>query len=87
GKISILSDGSPWRPLIHVKDMALAIEWAVQRKADKDDEFLAVNAGSDAWNFQVFELAEEVISAIPGTALSINRDAAPDKRSYRVDFS
>ena len=87
GKISILSDGSPWRPLIHVKDMALAIEWAVQRKADKDDEFLAVNAGSDTWNFQVFELAEEVISAIPGTALSINRDAAPDKRSYRVDFS
>jgi nucleoside-diphosphate-sugar epimerase len=86
GKINILSDGSPWRPLIHVKDMARAIEWAVTREADCGGEFLAVNAGSKTWNYQVKELAEVVAEMIPGTEVSLNKDAAPDKRSYRVSF-
>lgn len=85
GKISILSDGSPWRPLIHVKDMARAIEWAIVRDiADKN--FLAINAGSNQWNYQVKDLAQAVTEVIPGTEVFINRDAAPDKRSYRVSF-
>lgn len=87
GRINILSDGSPWRPLIHVKDMARAIEWAVSRPVDGDKAFLAINAGSKEWNFQVYELAKEVAAAVPGTTLTLNREAAPDKRSYRVDFS
>ena len=87
GKINILSDGSPWRPLIHVKDMALAIEWAIKREAEPGKYFLAINAGSNDWNFQVYELAAEVILAVPGTSLQINKDAPSDKRSYRVDFS
>ena len=49
--------------------------------------FLSVNAGSDAWNVQVRDLAHAVASEIPGTRVSINTDAPPDKRSYRVDFS
>jgi hypothetical protein len=48
---------------------------------------LAVNAGSDQWNYQVRELAEAVAAAIPGTNVSLNEAAPPDKRSYRVDFS
>jgi nucleoside-diphosphate-sugar epimerase len=87
GKINILSDGSPWRPLIHVKDMARAIEWAVTRSAGNGGEFLAVNTGSDVWNYQVKDLAQAVAQMIPGTAVSLNPDAAPDKRSYRVNFS
>lgn len=87
GKINILSDGSPWRPLIHVKDMARAIEWAVNRSADQGSEFLAVNAGSNQWNYQVKELADAVAEVIPGTTVTVNKDAAPDKRSYRVDFT
>lgn len=87
GEINILSDGSPWRPLIHVRDMARAIEWAVSREAGNGGEFLAVNTGSNLWNFQVLELAEAVSACIPGTRVSVNRNAAPDKRSYRVDFS
>lgn len=87
GEISILSDGTPWRPLIHVRDMARAIEWAVTREATNGGRFLAVNAGSDTWNYRVKELAEAVAEALPGTRVSVNPAAAPDLRSYRVDFS
>lgn len=87
GKINILSDGSPWRPLIHVKDMARAIEWAATRTANNGGEFLAVNTGSSNWNYQVKDLAKAVAELIPGTTVSLNQDAPPDKRSYRVDFS
>jgi nucleoside-diphosphate-sugar epimerase len=86
-RITVLSDGTPWRPLINVKDMARAIEWAIERDADAGGDFLVVNAGTDAWNYQVRELAEVVAEAVPGTEVSINREAPPDKRSYRVDFS
>lgn len=85
--ISILSDGTPWRPLINVRDMAVAIDWAVSRKASIGGEFLAVNTGSTNWNYQVKDLAQAVADLIPGVTVSINTDAPPDKRSYRVDFS
>ncbi|WP_442590895.1 NAD-dependent epimerase/dehydratase family protein [Pedobacter sp. AW31-3R] len=87
GNINILSDGSPWRPLINVQDMALAIEWAVKREAPAGNSFLAVNVGSNDWNYQVHEIAAAVQKAIPGTSLTLNKDAVPDKRSYSVDFS
>jgi len=86
-KIEILSDGTPWRPLIHIKDMARAMDWGVSRDAANGGAFLAVNAGSDEWNYQVKDLAEAVAKVIPGVQISINKDAAPDKRSYRVDFA
>jgi nucleoside-diphosphate-sugar epimerase len=86
GKITILSDGSPWRPLINVKDMSRAIDWAVTREVSNGGEFLAVNIGSDEWNYQVKDLAETVARIIPGVEVSINKDAQPDKRSYRVNF-
>ncbi|OLY94154.1 Nucleoside-diphosphate-sugar epimerase [Cnuella takakiae] len=86
GKINILSDGTPWRPLIHVKDMARAIEWAIVRPQENGGSFLAVNAGANSWNYQVKELAAAVAEVIPGTEVSINENAAPDKRSYRVCF-
>ncbi len=86
-EITILSDGTPWRPLIHIHDMARAMEWGVSRDAANGGAFLAVNAGSDGWNYQVKELAEAVAKQVPGTEVSINKDAQPDKRSYQVDFS
>lgn len=87
GEITVLSDGSPWRPLIDVEDMARAIAWAVQRPASNGGPLLAVNAGHDSWNYQVRDLAAAVAKAIPGTRVSINTDAPPDKRSYKVDFA
>jgi nucleoside-diphosphate-sugar epimerase len=85
-RITILSDGTPWRPLINVKDMARAIDWAISREAGNGGKFLAVNVGSDGWNCQVRDLAEGVAKVIPGVDISINQNAQPDKRSYRVNF-
>ncbi len=85
-RIDILSDGSPWRPLINVLDMARAIDWSVARKPENGGNFLAVNTGSNEWNYQVKELAEVVAEVVPGCKVSINTDAPPDKRSYKVNF-
>ncbi len=86
GKITVLSDGTPWRPLIHIKDMARAIDWGIQRPVGAGGLFLVVNAGSDEWNYQVKDLANAVVHEISGTDVTINLSAPPDKRSYRVDF-
>jgi nucleoside-diphosphate-sugar epimerase len=85
GKIEVLSDGTPWRPLIDVRDMARAIEWAGQRPAGAHP-FLAINVGRNECNYQIKDLAQAVANKISGTTVSVNTEAPPDKRSYRVDF-
>lgn len=86
--VTVLSDGTPWRPLINVQDMALAAEWAIHNEACGGEAgFLAVNVGSEGWNYQVRDLAQTVASSVEGGRMSINADAPPDRRSYRVDFS
>lgn len=84
-EVKVLSDGSPWRPLIHIKDMARAINWALDE--NKVSNFLAINAGSNNMNFQVKTIAIRVGKLIKNTNISINSDALPDKRSYKVNFS
>lgn len=86
GEIVILSDGTPWRPLIHIKDMAKAIEWGIERDGQHGGNALSINIGSNQWNYQVKDLAEAVAQAIPGTKISINEGAQPDRRSYQVSF-
>jgi nucleoside-diphosphate-sugar epimerase len=86
GRISVLSDGTPWRPLIDVADMARAIDWAIDRPGSAGGRFLAVNAGSDDRNYQVKDLADAVAVRVPGTDVSINTSAPVDSRSYKVDF-
>jgi nucleoside-diphosphate-sugar epimerase len=85
--IEILSDGTPWRPLIHVQDMAKAIDWAIIRENDNSNNFLVVNTGSNYWNYQIKDLALAVKEQFKNINLSINENALPDKRSYQVDFS
>ena len=87
GKISVLSDGSPWRPLIDVEDMSRAINWAINRKKENGGQYLAVNTGSNSSNYQVKEIATAVANLIPNTSISINKNSLPDKRSYTVDFT
>ncbi|MDI5934695.1 NAD-dependent epimerase/dehydratase family protein [Halomonas kalidii] len=84
--ITVLSDGSPWRPLIDVTDMARAIDWALQRKAENGGRILSINTGSNECNYRVRDLATAVAAAIPGTRVSINAGTPVDSRSYRVDF-
>jgi nucleoside-diphosphate-sugar epimerase len=84
--ISILSDGTPWRPMINTKDMARAMDWSISRPASNGGKFLAVNTGSNVWNTNILSLAEATAKVIPGVKISINPDAPPDKRSYRANF-
>lgn len=84
--ITILSDGTPWRPLIHIRDMARAIDWAIGRDRAHGN-FVAVNVGSNSWNYQVKDLAEAVARVVPGVNISVNKNAPPDNRSYRVNFA
>lgn len=86
GEITVLSDGSPWRPLIDVKDMSRAIDWGMFRTGENGGKFLKVNAGADMNNYQVKDLAAMVKEIIPNTKISINKNALPDKRSYKVGF-
>jgi len=85
-KIEILSDGTPWRPLINIKDMARAIEWGITREESNGGKFLVCNTGSNQWNYTVKDLANYVKEQFPGTVVTVNENAPPDKRSYRVNF-
>jgi len=87
GEITVLSDGTPWRPLIDVEDIARSISWAIQRSAENGGSFLCVNVGRDEINYQIKDLAEAVAQHVPGTQVNINMNALTDKRSYKVDFS
>jgi nucleoside-diphosphate-sugar epimerase len=86
-KIILLSDGTAWRPLIHVRDMARAIEWAIHRKPTEGGAFLAVNTGSEQWNYQIRDLANETAVIIGDVTVQIKTGASPDKRSYKVNFN
>jgi nucleoside-diphosphate-sugar epimerase len=86
-EITILSDGTPWRPLINVLDMARAIRWAHERDDANGGSFCVVNTGTDTWNYQVKDLAYAVQEVLPEIKVSININAEPDKRSYRVSFA
>jgi len=86
GKIQILSDGSPWRPLIDVRDMARAIEWGIIRDRTSGGQFLAINVGRADCNYQVRDLAHAIQELMPSLKIEINENAQPDKRSYQVSF-
>jgi UDP-glucose 4-epimerase len=87
GRIQVMSDGSPWRPLIDVVDMARAIDWAMHRDPAEAGRSLVINTGATDHNYQVRDLAQAVAAAVPGTEVSINSQAPVDSRSYKVDFS
>jgi nucleoside-diphosphate-sugar epimerase len=85
GRIRILSDGTPWRPLVHVKDIARAMLALLEapRELVHGESF---NIGVDAENYQVRELAEIVRDVVPGCEVEYVGRGDPDPRSYRVDF-
>lgn len=87
GEITVLSDGTPWRPLIDVEDMSRAIAWAMTRKRDNGGQYLAINAGSNSSNYQVKQIAKAVTKLVNETKFSIKSTILLDKRSYSVDFT
>ena len=86
-KIQILSNGMPWRPLIHVEDMARVLDWSSSRNPKYGGNFLIVNSGSNKWNYTIKDLSLAVKKELTNVNIFINEDAEPDKRSYKVDFS
>lgn len=86
GKVRLLSDGSPWRPLVHIEDISRAFLAALDapREAIHDQAF---NVGRTDENFRIRELAEIVADVVPGCVVEVADDAGPDTRTYRVDFS
>lgn len=86
GEVLVLSDGTPWRPLVHAADIARACTAALSapREAVHDRAF---NIGSEINNVTVAEIAEQVAAAVSGSRVVITGETGADPRSYRVDFS
>ena len=86
GEVRLQSDGTPWRPLVHIEDIsrAFAAVLAAPREVVHDQAF---NVGLPDGNMQVRDIAEMVREAVPGSTLSLADNAGPDLRDYRVDFS
>ena len=85
GLIYLKSDGSPWRPIVHIEDIARAFLAGLQAPEDKVFNE-AFNVGRTEHNYRIREIAEVVAEVVPGCRLEIAPDAGPDKRSYRVSF-
>lgn len=86
GEIRVLSDGTPWRPLVHAGDIARAFETALIAPRDRI-HCRAFNIGHEANNMTVAQIADAVADAVPGARVVITGETGPDPRSYRVDFA
>ena len=84
-RIRMLSDGSPWRPLVHVQDVSRAVLAALDapREAVHDQAF---NVGREGENYQIRDVATIVGEEVPGCTVTFADGASPDTRSYRVSF-
>jgi len=86
GKVYIKSDGSPWRPIIHVEDICNAFIAVLDAPLDKIHN-QAFNVGNAKENYRIRDLAEIVKDTVPNCQIEYAKNAGPDKRSYRVDCS
>jgi nucleoside-diphosphate-sugar epimerase len=86
GAVRLLSDGSSWRPLVHVRDLARATLVVLEAPLDLVAG-QAFNIGSAEQNYRIGELAEIVHRRLPACEVTFAEEASPDPRSYRVDFS
>src|SRR5918996_6424713 len=85
GLIYLQSDGSPWRPIVHIEDISRAFLAGLEAPAEQVAN-QAFNVGRTEHNYRIREIAEVVAEVVPGCRLEFAPDAGPDKRSYRVSF-
>jgi nucleoside-diphosphate-sugar epimerase len=85
GKILLKSDGTPWRPIVHIEDISRAFIAALEAPADVVFNE-AFNVGQTSHNYQIRDLAKIVAGVVPGCKVEFAEDAGPDTRSYRVSF-
>jgi nucleoside-diphosphate-sugar epimerase len=86
GDILLKSDGTPWRPLVHIEDISLAAIGALVAPKEIVHN-KAFNVGMNSENYQIRQLAEIVKETVPNCDVKFVAGAEPDKRNYRVDFS
>jgi nucleoside-diphosphate-sugar epimerase len=86
GEVRLQSDGTPWRPLVHIEDISRAFLAALEapRELVHDQAF---NVGRSVDNVQIRDIAELVRDAVPGSQVTLADNAGPDLRNYRVDFA
>jgi nucleoside-diphosphate-sugar epimerase len=85
GRIYLKSDGSPWRPIVHVEDISRAFIAALEAPEEMVANE-AFNVGQTAHNYRIRDIADIVADVVPGCQLEMAPDASPDNRSYRVSF-
>ncbi|HXH84490.1 MAG TPA: SDR family oxidoreductase, partial [Candidatus Tectomicrobia bacterium] len=86
GRVHVKSDGTPWRPIVHVTDIVRAI-LAVLEAPPPVVHNRAFNVGRTTENYRIRDLADIVRETVPGSRVTYAEGAGPDPRSYRVDFS
>jgi nucleoside-diphosphate-sugar epimerase len=87
GVVALESDGTPWRPLVHVNDMAQAIRLALESDIERTGN-TAYNVGAENENYQVITVAERVAHALGGFPVTLKSSAeSGDQRSYNVTFA
>ena len=86
GRVYLKSDGTPWRPIVHIEDIARAF-LAVLHASRAVVHNQAFNVGRNDDNYRIRELAEIVQQTVPNCRIDYAPDAGPDKRCYRVDCS
>lgn len=86
GKVLLQSDGSPWRPLVHIKDIIAAFVACLDapRPAVHDEAF---NVGKVGENYQIRDVANLVAEVVEGSEVTFAAGASADSRDYRVDFT
>jgi nucleoside-diphosphate-sugar epimerase len=85
GLIYLKSDGTPWRPIVHIEDISRAFIAALEAPQEKVYA-QAFNVGHTDHNYRISEIAEIVAAVVPNSSLSYATDAGPDTRCYRVSF-
>ena len=85
-QVKLLSDGTAWRPLVHVEDMSNAFISVLNAK-NSEVNGQAFNVGTNDGNYTIREIAQKVEQIIPNSNITYAKDANKDSRSYKVDFS
>lgn len=86
GRVFLKSDGTPWRPIVHIEDISRAFIAVLQAPREIVHN-QAFNVGRNEDNYRIRELAEIVEATVPGCRIEYAANASPDKRCYRVDCS
>lgn len=84
GRVYLKSDGTPWRPVVHVEDVSRAFVAVLEAPIDKVHNE-AFNVARSEDNVRIRDIAAMVADAVPGSRVELAADAGPDKRCYRVD--